>query len=109
MADNLRLFSNHRLLGNSVRYLLIEHKKKKKINITLSQIGLGFYEEVDRIEENVCLTSTPAPESKAYLVVGLKSNKGSPERMLEESWKEWTGARYMYLNAADEFCLSSIR
>ncbi|CAG0917888.1 unnamed protein product [Notodromas monacha] len=70
----------------------------------------GLYTEVDRIEETVRLISKPPePEAKAYLMIGFKSNKASPERMLEASWKEWTGARNLYLNLADEFCLSTIR
>ena len=56
------------------------------------------------------MDQAPPPENQASIIMGFH-DVSSPSFgcMMESRWKQWTGARNMYLNLPDDFCLDSIR
>ncbi|XP_054258112.1 uncharacterized protein LOC128983015 [Macrosteles quadrilineatus] len=71
----------------------------------------GVYREVRSIRpEGVILNGhRSSVESTAYIVMGFKSlDKNFSQNVMVDSWKEWTGARNIYMNLPDELGLSRI-
>ncbi|XP_049940205.1 uncharacterized protein LOC126416507 [Schistocerca serialis cubense] len=43
-----------------------------------------------------------------YMLIGFKTRDHSLSQVMEDSWREWTSARYIYLNLPDELGLTRI-
>ena len=83
-----------------------------------------LYEEIERIEIPVIVSnssagysgSQPSPRplqlnnhlNNAYIFLGFKTLDKTFNIVLEENWKDWTGARNIYLNLSSDFGLSKI-
>jgi len=66
----------------------------------------GMYEEVRRIEPVTGRLDNHLPRS--YIVLGFKSLEWSISSVLEKTWRDWTGARSIYMNLHSEFDLVNI-
>lgn len=71
----------------------------------------GVYREVRCITPEDQLTNwspSPSPHHKGYIVLGFKSLDNSFNKVMVDSWKDWTGARYIYMYLPDVLGLSKI-
>ncbi|XP_015921180.1 uncharacterized protein [Parasteatoda tepidariorum] len=70
----------------------------------------GLYAEVKFSSPIAAKKEEPQEEvpRKACIFMGFKSLDSYFSEVLEESWKDWTGARLVYMNLSDEFGLSRI-
>ncbi|XP_026677115.1 uncharacterized protein LOC103506184 [Diaphorina citri] len=70
----------------------------------------GVYREVRCItpEDQLTSWSVPSPHHKGYIMLGFKSLDNSFNKVMVDSWKDWTGARYIYMYLPDELGLSKI-
>jgi hypothetical protein len=82
-----------------------------------------LYEEIERIElpviahtSNDCGTSYKSANRRdhvyissiSYIFLGFKTLDTTFNSVLEDNWKDWTGARAIYLNLSSDFGLSKI-
>lgn len=74
-------------------------------SIRMSLIS-GVYEEVKRIEPEFTFSGRSNTGNKAYIILGFKSLDTNFSSSLERSWRDWTGARSIYLNLHNEFDLA---
>ncbi|XP_022247706.1 uncharacterized protein LOC111086990 [Limulus polyphemus] len=69
----------------------------------------GCYTEERHLQLDI---QQPKDDSTSYhpcfILVGFRSLDDTFSEVLEDSWKDWTGARMIYMNLADDFGLSSI-
>ncbi|GFQ89502.1 uncharacterized protein TNCT_49911 [Trichonephila clavata] len=48
-------------------------------------------------------TTKDEPVHKAYIFMGFKKLDSHFSEVLEDSWKDWTSARFIYMNLSDKF------
>lgn len=66
----------------------------------------GIYEEIRQHLPYGPSPYAPADERRtAYIVAGFKVLDATFQDVMENSWKDWTGARSLYINLAHEFGL----
>ncbi|XP_046685259.1 uncharacterized protein LOC124370981 isoform X3 [Homalodisca vitripennis] len=71
----------------------------------------GVYREVRSIRPEGVVQNGHAsnPKSTAYIVIGFKGmDKNFSQEVMVDSWKDWTGARHIYMYLPDEMGLSKI-
>ncbi|KAL1461692.1 hypothetical protein WDU94_013564, partial [Cyamophila willieti] len=71
----------------------------------------GVYREVRCITPEDQLTTwtpNPSPHHKGYIILGFKALDNSFNKVMVDSWKDWTGARYIYMYLPDALGLSKI-
>jgi len=66
----------------------------------------GVYEEAKRIEPHSSRVDSDQPRS--FIILGFRSLDSSVSSVLENTWRDWTGARNIYLNLQSEFDLVKI-
>ncbi len=71
-----------------------------------SPIRSGLYEEVRRIEPDFAHSARDNAEQRAYIVLGFKTLDTGFSSVLESTWRDWTGARAIYLRLHNQFDLS---
>ncbi|CAH0389531.1 unnamed protein product [Bemisia tabaci] len=72
----------------------------------------GVYREIRSIivENDFESLSAPlTPRNTAHLLLGFKSVENRLSQVMVDTWKDWTGALYIYMNLPEEFGLSRIR
>ncbi|XP_064487792.1 uncharacterized protein LOC135399983 isoform X2 [Ornithodoros turicata] len=70
----------------------------------------GIYEEIKQHFPNGTTHShsfytPPVLDSTVYIMAGFKVIDTTFQDVMEDSWKDWTGARSLYINLADDFGL----
>lgn len=66
----------------------------------------GIYEEIrQHLPGQSSRYHTPSQTNTAYIVAGFKVLDCTFRDVLENNWKDWTGARALYINLTDEFGL----
>lgn len=76
----------------------------------------GIYQEIRCMEpytgetaEQIKVRKSSLDECPSvYVFLGYNGLRWESQDVIEDSWKEWTGARYLYLNLPQEFGLSRI-
>ncbi|XP_066907868.1 uncharacterized protein [Halyomorpha halys] len=70
----------------------------------------GVYREVRNIcpEGDILTIDTVLPQHVGYILLGFKSIDRNFSQVMVDSWKDWTGARYIYMYLPDELGLSRI-
>uniref|UniRef100_A0A1B6D5Y4 DUF7153 domain-containing protein n=1 Tax=Clastoptera arizonana TaxID=38151 RepID=A0A1B6D5Y4_9HEMI len=70
----------------------------------------GVYREVRSIRpENITKNGNVVqPQHIGYIVLGFKSLDKNFNQVMVDSWKDWTGARYIYMYLPDELGLTRI-
>ncbi|KAL1122508.1 hypothetical protein AAG570_002839, partial [Ranatra chinensis] len=71
----------------------------------------GVYREVRSIcpEDDLNSIDTISQDHVGYIILGFKSIDKNFSQVMVDSWKDWTGARYIYMYLPDELGLSRIR
>lgn len=67
---------------------------------------LGLYEEVKRIEPDFAFSPRDNIDTRAYIILGFKTLDTGFSSVLEQTWRDWTGARAIYLRLHNDFDLS---
>ncbi|KAL1433651.1 hypothetical protein MTO96_012475 [Rhipicephalus appendiculatus] len=66
----------------------------------------GIYEEIrQHLPYGRSAYASPDDRRTAYIVAGFKVLEATFRDVMENSWKDWTGARAIYINLAHEFGL----
>lgn len=94
--DSLAL-QNHKLFEEEISGDFILHQ--------------GIYREVRCITPEDQLTNwapNAPPNHKGYIMLGFKSLDNSFNQVMVDSWKDWTGARYIYMYLPDVLGLAKI-
>nr|XP_037272109.1 uncharacterized protein LOC119164108 [Rhipicephalus microplus] len=66
----------------------------------------GIYEEIrQHLPYGRSAYASPDDRRTAYIVAGFKVLEATFRDVMENSWKDWTGARAIYINLAQEFGL----
>lgn len=68
----------------------------------------GLYEELRRIEPDVAFCPRDNVDQRAFIVLGFKTLDTTFSEVLEATWRDWTGARAIYLRLHNQFDLSKI-
>ncbi|XP_059083982.1 lateral signaling target protein 2 homolog isoform X2 [Tigriopus californicus] len=68
----------------------------------------GLYEEVKRIEPDFAFSPRDNIDTRAYIILGFKTLDTGFSSVLEQTWRDWTGARAIYLRLHNDFDLSKI-
>ncbi|UYV71619.1 hypothetical protein LAZ67_8003870 [Cordylochernes scorpioides] len=71
------------------------------------RVQQGVYTEIRHYQPSPGL-EPPNSDMKAYIFMGFKSLDSTFSEVLEDSWKDWTGARLVYLNLPHELGLSRL-
>ncbi|TRY76452.1 hypothetical protein TCAL_14725 [Tigriopus californicus] len=68
----------------------------------------GLYEEVKRIEPDFAFSPRDNIDTRAYIILGFKTLDTGFSSVLEQTWRDWTGARAIYLRLHNDFDLSKL-
>lgn len=71
----------------------------------------GLYAEIKFSSPGIIQKPGPKDDlirHKACIFMGFKKLDSHFSEVLEDSWKDWTGARLVYMNLSDEFGLSRL-
>ncbi|GFT45546.1 uncharacterized protein NPIL_499871 [Nephila pilipes] len=73
----------------------------------------GLYAEVKYSSPPSILRKAPGAKEepiyhRAYIFMGFKKLDSHFSEVLEDSWKDWTSARYIFMNLSDEFGLKRL-
>ena len=66
----------------------------------------GLYEELRRIEPDFAFCPRDNVDQRAFIVLGFKTLDTTFSEVLEATWRDWTGARAIYLRLHNQFDLS---
>ena len=66
----------------------------------------GLYEEVKRIEPDLAFSPRDNMDQRAFIVLGFKTLDTGFSSVLESTWRDWTGARAIYLKLHSQFDLA---
>ncbi|XP_067123522.1 uncharacterized protein [Centruroides vittatus] len=94
----------HRLHLNTNKVALLEPSELGE-DFDLRQ---GIYTEIHRFQPPNFASASRAVDDKACVFVGFVCLENALDSVLEESWKEWTGARLMYSNLSPDFSVSRL-
>ena len=75
-------------------------------NVAVSLFVAGLYEELRRIEPDVAFCPRDNVDQRAFIVLGFKTLDTTFSEVLEATWRDWTGARAIYLRLHNQFDLS---
>ncbi|XP_050544529.1 uncharacterized protein LOC126907353 [Daktulosphaira vitifoliae] len=82
---------------NDQDYLMSVLQDQKDIDEHF-KLNQGVYREIKSIEcEDACSSFVKSPASISYIVSGFRTLDTSLAEVMIESWRDWTGARHMYL------------
>ena len=65
-----------------------------------------MYEEVKRIEPDFAFGPRDNIDHRAFILLGFKTLDTGFSEVLEATWRDWTGARAMYLKMHNDFDLA---
>ena len=84
------------------------HRESSFVHVwlTLSIIVAGLYEELRRIEPDFAFCPRDNVDQRAFIVLGFKTLDTTFSEVLEATWRDWTGARAIYLRLHNQFDLS---
>ncbi|XP_014253897.1 uncharacterized protein LOC106669125 isoform X2 [Cimex lectularius] len=88
--------------------------KKRLSDEYLLENGFLLHQGVYREVRSICpegehhRTETVLPQHVGYILLGFKSIDKNFSQVMVDSWKDWTGARYIYMYLPDELGLTRI-
>ena len=65
-----------------------------------------MYEEVKRIEPDYSFSPRDNIDHRAFIILGFKTLETGFSSVLEQTWRDWTGARSIYLKLHNEYDLA---
>ena len=75
-------------------------------NLTIQQ---GMYKEIQYIQpDDVYINETESDSNVGYILMGFNFLDHSLTSSLEQTWRDWSGARFIYLNLDDCFHMTRI-